>query len=212
MVTLVEDVMTRDVISVRKHAGYKDILQVMRYEGFSAFPVLDEDDKVVGVVSEDDLLAKEEFSDAGQGPGFLAGRGDRARAAALTAGELMTRPAITVHPDATVAQAARTMRAKHIKRLPVVSAGGRLVGIVSRTDVLGVYDRPDGDIRKEIEDEVIKAEFSLDKLAFSVTVTEGVVTLSGRIEREPVALSLLEAVRKVNGVVAVRDQLSYPRR
>jgi CBS domain-containing protein len=210
MATLVEDVMTRDVISVRKNAEYKDIVQILRYEGFSAFPVLDDDNRVVGVVSEDDLLVKEEYSDTG-GPGFLAGRGDRTRASALTAAGLMTRPAITVSPDATVAEAARVMHTRHVKRLPVVAVGGRLVGIVSRSDVLGVYDRPDDDIRKEIEEGVIKAEFGLDSLAFTVTVTGGVVTLAGRVEREPVALSLLQAVRQVDGVVAVREQLSYPR-
>jgi predicted transcriptional regulator len=168
--TWVEDVMTRHVISVRKGAGYKDILQVMRREHFSA------------------------------------------RAAALTAAELMTRPAITISPEASVADAARTMHAKHVKRLPVVTAAGRLVGIVSRSDILRVYDRLDDDIRKEIEEGVIKGGFCLDSLAFNVTVSGDVVTLVGQIEREPVALSLLQAVRCVDGVVAVREKLSYPRR
>jgi len=212
MVTRVEDVMTREVISVRKNAEYKDILQVMRREQFSAFPVLDDRDRVVGVVSEDDLLVKEAYSDAGRPPGFLASRGDRARAAALTAAELMTRPAITIAPEASVAEAARTMHAEHIKRLPVVTTGGRLVGIVSRSDILRVYDRPDDDIRKEIEERLVKGAFCLDNLAFHVTVADGVVTLAGQVEREPVALSLLQSVRQVDGVVAVKEKLSYPRR
>ena len=210
--TRVADVMTRDVISGRKNAGYKDLLQVMRREDFSALPVLDNNDRVVGVVSEDDLLVKEGYSDTGRGPGFLIGRGDRARAGALTAAELMTRPAITIGPEASVAEAARTMHAKHVKRLLVVTADGKLVGIVSRSDILRVYDRDDDDIRKEIEEQVIKAAFSLDNLAFNVTVAGGVVTLAGPIEREPVALSLLQAVRQVDGVVAVRERLSYPHR
>lgn len=212
MASLVDDVMTREVISVRKNAEYKEILQVMRHKHFSAFPVLDEDDRVVGVVSEDDLLVKEGYSDADHGPGFLTRHADRMRAGGLTAGELMTRPAITISPDAAVAEAARIMHAKHLKRLPVVAPGGRLVGIVSRTDILGVYDRPDEDIRREIEEQVIKATFALDSLAFDVTVTGGVVTLAGQVEREPVALSLLQAVRQVDGVVAVREKLSYPQR
>jgi CBS domain-containing protein len=212
MATLVEDVMTSDVISVRKSAEYKDIVQVMRHAHFSAFPVLDNNDRVVGVVSEDDLLVKEAYSDADDGPGFLARRGDRMRAAAMTAADLMTRPAITISPDATAAQAARVMHARHVKRLPVVTSDGRLAGIVSRTDILGVYDRPDDDIRREIEEQVIKGAFALDNLAFSVTVTGGVVTLAGQVEREPVALSLLQAARQVDGVVAVREKLSYPRR
>jgi CBS domain-containing protein len=212
MAALVDDVMTRAVISVRKSAEYKDILQVMRHEHFSAFPVLDQDDRVVGVVSEDDLLVKEEHSDAGHGPGFLARRGDRMRASALTAADLMTRPAVTISPAATVAAAARIMHAKRIRRLPVVTSGGKLVGIVSRSDLLGVYDRPDDDIRSEIEERVIKAAFGLDDLALSVTVAGGVVALAGQVEREPVALSLLQAVRQIDGVIGVRAKFSCPRR
>ena len=212
MATRVADVMTRDVISGRKNAGYKDLLQVMRREDFSALPVLDNNDRVVGVVSEDDLLVKEGYSGTGRGRGLLIGRGDRARAGALTAAELMTRPAITIGPEASVAEAARTMHARHVKRLPVVTADGKLVGIVSRSDVLRVYDRDDDDIRKEIGEQVIKAAFALDNLAFDVTVAGGVVTLAGPVEREPVAVSLLEAVGHVDGVVAVRATLSYPHR
>ena len=211
MSTLVRDVMRRDVISVRTSAKYKDILQVMRFERFSAFPVLDADDRVVGVASEDDLLVKEGYTEAGHEPGFLA-RSDRVKAAAMTAGELMTSPAITIGADATVGEAARVMHARHVKRLPVVSSSGRLIGIVSRTDLLGVYDRADDEIRREIEDKVIESAFGLDNLGFTVTVNDGVVTLAGRVEREPVAVSLLQALQQVNGVVTVKDKLSYPRR
>ena len=103
------------------------------------------------------------------------------------------------------------MHAKHVKRLPVVSKDGRLVGIVSRTDLLGVYDRPDSQIRNEIMTQLIDNEFLLDSRAFTVTVTAGVVSLRGPVDREPVGLSLLDAVRRVDGVVAVRDRLSYQR-
>jgi CBS domain-containing protein len=213
MATLVEDVMTRNVVSLRKHAQYKEIVLVMRDRKFSAFPVLDEDDRVIGVVSEDDLLVKEAYGPQGGGTPFLAHRSDRAKAAALTAAELMSRPAITIGPEASVAEAARIMHARHVKRLPVVDHdGGRLVGVVSRVDLLGVYDRPDEVIRKEILEQVIEAEFVLDSLAFEVTVTGGVVTLTGWVHSEPVALGLLAAVRQLDGVVAVRDRLSYPRR
>jgi len=209
MTTVVSDVMTRNVVSVRKHAQFKEIALVMRARQLSAFPVLDSNDKVVGVVSEDDLLVKESYQ--AEHPGFLARRGDKAKAAALTAAELMTRPAITVRPEASVAEAARLMHTKHVKRLPVVGADGKLVGVVSRVDLLGVYDRPDDDIRTEILKRVIGTGFGLDSLAFQVRVVAGVVTIAGPVEREPVALSLLDAVREVDGVVAVRDRLSYPR-
>jgi len=210
MTSLVGDVMTHNVVSVRGHAEFKEIVHVMRERRFSAFPVLGTQDEVVGVVSEDDLLVKEAFRGPGAEPGFLVRRADRAKSAGLTAAELMTKPAITIEPTATVAEAAHKMHAKHVKRLPVVTDDGKLVGIVSRTDLLGVYDRPDSDIRREILDQVIHSQFVLDSLAFTVTVVAGIVTLSGQVEREPVALSLLAAVRQVDGVVAVRDRLTYP--
>lgn len=139
MTSLVADVMTRNVVSVREYAEFKEILHVMRERQFSAFPVLDSDE------------------------------------------------------------------------LPVVTKECRLVGIVSRVDLLGVCDRADSDIRTEILHRVIDAGFTLESRAFRVTVTSGVVTLAGPVDREPVAISLLDAVRQVDGVVAVRDRLSYPR-
>lgn len=211
MTNRVGDVMTRNVVSLRKHAQFKDILHVMRERKFSAFPVLDASDKVVGVVSEDDLLVKEGYRSGEPVAGFLMRHADKAKAAGLTAAELMTRPAITIDPEATVAEAARTMHAKHVKRLPVVNDDGRLVGIVSRIDLLGVYDRADSQIRNEIVTQLIDNEFLLDSRAFTVTVTAGVVTLRGPVDREPVAHSLLDGVRRADGVVAVRDRLSYPR-
>ncbi len=212
MATRVEDVMTRNVVSLRKNAHYKEIVQVMRNRSFSAFPVLDDHDRVIGIVSEDDLLVKEAYP-APRRAGVLSRHGDRAKAGGLCAAELMHRPAITISPDATVAEAARLMHTRHVKRLPVVDGPTRrLIGIVSRADLLGVYDRPDEDITKDVLEQVIEAEFVLDRLAFEVTVSDGVVTVSGPVHSEPVALSLLAAVREVDGVVAVRDRLSYPRR
>jgi len=208
----VSDVMTRNVVAVRKDAGFKDIVQVMRSRRFSAFPVLDADDKVVGVVSEDDLLVREGFRGPGAGPTFLLRRADRVKAGGLTAANLMTTPAITIRPEADVAEAARTMHTRHVKRPPVVTADGRLVGVVSRVDLLGVYDRPDAEIQGEILKQVIESEFVLDRLAFTVTVDSGIVTLAGPVTSEAVALNLLDAVRRVAGVVAVRDRLSYPSR
>jgi CBS domain-containing protein len=185
---------------------------VMRARGFSAFPVLDDDDRVVGIVSEDDLLVREGFDGPGAGPRFLMRHADRGKSTGLTAKELMTAPAITIRPEAAVAEAARTMHTRHVKRLPVVSADGRLMGVVSRVDLLGIYDRPDADIRTEIIKRVIESDFVLDSRAFTVTVDSGVVTLTGPISSEDVALSLLDAVRQADGVIAVRDRLRYSRR
>jgi CBS domain-containing protein len=204
--------MTRNVVAVRKGAQFKDIVQVMLTRGFSAFPVLDDDDRVIGVVSEDDLLVREGLDGPGTGPRFLMRHADRSKASGLIAKELMTAPAITIRPDAVVADAARTMHTRHVKRLPVVSADGRLIGVVSRVDLLGIYDRPDTDIRTEIIKRVIESDFVLDGRAFTVTVESGVVTLAGPMSSGDVALSLLDGVKQVDGVIAVRDRLRYPRR
>jgi CBS-domain-containing membrane protein len=184
---------------------------VIRRRHVSAFPVLDQRDKVVGVVTDDDLLVKE-IDNGGCGlPHCLMSHGDKVRAAAQTAGELMTRAAVTVAPRVGLADAARLMHSWYLKRLPVVDEAGGLVGIVSRVDLLGVYDRPDEDIRTEILQRVIETDFLLDSPAFDVAVSSGVVTLSGTVPHEQLAFNLLDAVRQVGGVVAVRDRLSYPR-
>ena len=211
MATTVADVMTRDVVAVRKDAQFKDIVRVMRAGRFSALPVLDDDDRVIGVVSEDDLLVREGSRAADGGSRFLVRHGERVKAGGLAAAGLMTRPAITIRPDAGVAEAARTLHSRHLRRLPVVTGDGRIVGVVSRADLLGVYDRPDAHIRTEIVEQVIESEFVLDRLAFTVTVESGVVKLSGPVASKYVALSLLDAVRQVDGVLAVEDRLSYPR-
>jgi CBS domain-containing protein len=210
MSSRVRDVMTRNVVSVREYAEFKEILHVLRERQFSAFPVLDADDTVIGVVSEDDLLVKEARSDVQSGRPPFWSRTDRAKAVGTMAAELMTRPAITIEPDESVAEAARRMHAHHVKRLPVVTADNRLVGIVSRIDLLGVYDRPDREIAREILDEVVVGQFMLERLAFEVTVVSGVVTLRGPVADQSVALSLLGSVRQVDGVIAVRDRLRYP--
>jgi CBS-domain-containing membrane protein len=209
----VKDVMTSNVVAVREYAEYKEIIAVMRRRHVSAFPVLDDQDRVVGVVSEADLLVKEAYADRPRGsPRGLLPRHDRAKAAALTAGQLMTSPPVTVAPEATVAEAAQVMYGRRVKRLPVVDAAGRLAGIVSRVDLLRVYDRPDEEIRVEIVSQVIEHKFCLDPCAFEVTVASGVVTIAGRAESLSAAENLLDAVWDVAGVVDVRDRLSCPDR
>ena len=209
--TLVQDVMTTRVISVTEGAGYKDIVTLLRRHRVSAVPVLDAAGRVTGVVSEADLLMKQTAPALPVGAVRLAWRlRERSKASACTAAELMTSPAVTVRADADVAKAARLMRDRNVRRLPVTGADGRLVGIVSRTDVLSVYERPDEQIRDEITTCVIAGRLLLDPLDFDVTVTSGIVTIAGRVESGAVALSLLAEIRNVEGAVAVRDRLTYP--
>jgi CBS domain-containing protein len=209
MKTTVKDVMTTRVVWVRQDASFKKMAAALRENRISAFPVLDEQDKVIGVVSEADMLAKEALADPGVITGLLHHK-DLAKAGALTAGDLMTHPAVTVRPEDSVEQAARLMFNLRIKRLPVVDAGGFLAGVISRTDVLAVYDRPDEEIRAEITDDVILREFLEDPRQFAVTVRAGVVTLEGSPETAAQGHDIVRKVRHVRGVVAVRDRLSYP--
>jgi len=210
MDSLVKDVMTNEVVSVRETAEYKEIVAAMRKLHISALPVLDEEDRLVGVVSEADLLLKE----VGQGAlgGYLIStgrRGERAKAAGFTAAELMSSPALTIGPDDSVSGAARLMHDRHVKRLPVVDDEGRVVGILSRVDVLSVFARPDGEIRDEVIKN-IQGDFAFAPNQINVTVRSGVVTVSGQVESLAVARDLINALKHAEGVVGARSRLSYP--
>jgi CBS domain-containing protein len=210
MRSTVRDVMTTQVVAVRKDASFKEMVARMRDAHISAFPVIDLGGKVVGVVSEADMLNKEadQAASAGTIAGLLQFR-FHDKAAGVTAGELMTSPAVTIGPDAPVVEAARLMRDRRVKRLPVVNGTGHLIGVISRADVLSVFIRPDTEIRHEVTEEVIRGGSLVRPQGFSVTVHDGVVTLSGRPEKDQAGRDLIEAVRQIEGVVTVRDQLSY---
>jgi len=135
---------------------------------------------------------------------------DVMKAEDLTAGDLMTRPAVTVRPEYTVEDAARLMYVLRIKRLPVVDSGGRLVGMVGRADLLSVLDRSDEEIRAEIGHDIVLDEFLVDPDSFRVTVGDGVVTITGTPQTVESGHNLVTRIRHVPGVVAVRDELAYP--
>ncbi len=210
----VRDVMSTQIVAVRRGATFKEMAAKLREYRVSAFPVIDDEGKVIGVVSGADLLAKEALAD---GPAGIPGRigsivhhKEHVKAEGLTAGDLMTHPAVTVKPEETIEHAARLMYSLQVKRLPVVDAGGFLVGIVSRVDLLSVFDRPDAEIQAEITDDVILHTFLMDPALFFVSVTDGVVTLQGNPETASLGHEVVDAVRHVRGVVAVRDELVYP--
>ena len=205
----VKDVMTTEVVVVRRDTSFKELAATLRRYRVSALPVVDDAGTVIGVVSEADLLAKEALADPGVMAEVLHHK-DVRKAEGLTAGDLMTRPAVTAAPEDPVEQAARMMHFMRVKRLPVVNSGGELVGIVSRADVLAVFDRPDEDIREDIVDTMLLHEFLIDPRLFSVTVEAGVVTMEGCPETAALGHALVRKARHVPGVVAVRDRLSYP--
>jgi CBS-domain-containing membrane protein len=205
----VKDVMTTEVVAVRRETTFKEVAVTLRRYRVSALPVVDDAGRVIGVVSEADLLAKEALANPGVMAEVLRHQ-DVRKAEGLTAGDLMTRPAVTAAPGDPVEQAARMMHFMGIKRLPVVNSGGELTGIISRSDVLAVFDRPDQDIRKDIVDTILLREFRIDPRTFTVTVESGVVTMAGCPETAALGRALVRKARHAPGVVAVRDRLTYP--
>ncbi|MDT0466264.1 CBS domain-containing protein [Streptomyces gibsoniae] len=205
----VEDVMTRAVVAVGRDAPFKDIVGLMDRWKVSALPVLEGEGRVVGVVSEADLLPKEAVRESDPDRYAQARRlPEAAGAEAMTAGELMSAPAITVHPGSSLAQAARIMAQRRVKRLPVVNDEGMLEGVVSRADLLKVFLRPDNDIADEVRRDIVDVLFPAPVEPVHVMVTEGVVTLTGKVGDTaliPVALRLAHAVE---GVVDVDSHLS----
>ncbi|MFI9612905.1 CBS domain-containing protein [Streptomyces sp. NPDC052023] len=206
---IVSDVMTRPVVAVGREARFKEIVRAMGRWNVGALPVVEGEGRVVGVVSEADLLLKEEFRDrdltwAEQ----LRHLSDLAKAEALTAEELMSSPAITVRPDVTLSQAARIMAAHHVRRLPVVDGENRLQGIVSRGDLLKVFLRSDEALEEEVRRTVVSYLFPALSHTIHVKVHEGVVTLRGRVKDSSLAWVAERLARAVEGVVDVESRLS----
>jgi CBS domain-containing protein len=214
MNTFVKDVMTTNVSWVEQDTPFAAIAAALREYRVSAFPVLNEARQVIGVVSESDLLAKLALGGGENGmPGMITGilhQHQMEKARAVTAGDLMTSPAATVSPDDTVEDAAKLMYVRRVKRLAVVDADNHLAGIVSRADVLAVYDRPDVQIGEEIRTDIAVGESQADARKFDVRVTDGVVTLTGRPRTCAQGHDIVRRARHIQGVVAVRDRLDYP--
>jgi CBS domain-containing protein len=209
---LVGDLMTENVVYVPVDAEIKEIAQTLASARISAVPVLDLTDRVVGVVSESDLLAKVVI--AGDLDAFVHGvhtsrRDLRHKGEAETAAGLMSAPAITVSPTTTIVEAARRAARARVRRLPVVDVDGRLLGIIARADMIRVFLTSDADIRKAIVDEVILHESALDPTGVEVSVDGGVVTLRGELSQRSLIGSVVAATRRVAGVVAVHNCLTY---
>jgi len=207
----VQDVMTHNVVTVRFRTSYHDIVNVMAARGVSAVPVIDDMDRVLGVVSEADLLLKIEYGSEDAPRFFSWGtrRKEQAKAHGATAAELMSTPAVTVQPTASLTSAAKLLDHEHVKRLPVVNQLGRLVGIVSRRDLLSVYLRPDQTIREDIAEDVLRRVLQLDVTDVQVDVADGIAALTGTVDRKSTAQIAMHLTRAVPGVIDVVDHLSF---
>jgi CBS domain-containing protein len=207
----VADVMNRDVVVVRPQMPLKDVARVLVNRHFSGVPVVDDDGKVLGVVSEGDILAKE------RGPGGGASVFERAleferwaaKHDARDAGDAMTTPAVTIGPTRSVAQAAALMLDRGVNRLPVVDDDGRLVGIVTRADLVRAFVRDDVEIEREIRDDVLLKTLWESPDRFRVRVRGGEVTLAGKVNNADSAGALVRFVERVPGVVNVRSRITW---
>ncbi|GGN84386.1 hypothetical protein GCM10010112_63750 [Actinoplanes lobatus] len=203
--------MTQKVVSVGEDTSYRQVVDVLVGHRFSAVPVVDEAYRVVGVVSEADLLRKIEYAGAEKPRMFESRRrrGERDKAHGSTAAELMSAPAVLATANMTVTAAARLMNTEAVKRLPVVDDLGRLTGIVSRGDLLKVHLRLDDEILADIEKAVLKPFLAEDSRAVTTQVVNGVVTLTGKVERRSSAEIAIRLARQVAGVVEVYSRLDY---
>ncbi|MFJ9346410.1 CBS domain-containing protein [Streptomyces sp. NPDC101237] len=210
---LVRDVMTPTVLALRHSAAFKEIVKALHQWRVSAAPVLDDEGRVVGMVSEADLLRKEQAYDgAPVRYGRIRPEPATSKAAAVTVNGLMTAPAVTVGPDATLPEAARAMARHGVRRLPVVGPDGKLKGIVSRSDLLKVFLRTDEDIAGEIRSTIAPRLFGDPSEPLRVSVRDGVVTLAGQVEDVRLIPVAVGWVRSLDGVVAVDCELAGPRR
>jgi CBS-domain-containing membrane protein len=210
--TAVKDVMTTRVIWMEQDTPFTAIAAALGQNRVSGFPVLNQARQVIGVVSEADLLVKLALTGGEDHmPGMIGGilhHQQLGKARAITAGDLMTAPPVTVSPEDTVETAARLMYLHKVKTLPVVDAGNHLAGIVSRADVLSVFSRTDEDIHQEVTADAALSTSPADSV--DVSVQDGVVTLTGTTESSEIAHAIARRVRHIEGVVAVRDRLAYP--
>ena len=211
----VRDVMSSPVVTVRLETPLKDVARLLIDNGMSGVPVVDGDGVVVGVVSEADFLVKEQGATEvrhrrlarllGESPETIA---QLEKVGARTAGEAMTAPAVTIGPAGAIRDAAALMTGQAINRLPVV-VDGRLVGIVTRHDLLRAYLRSDEELLRVIRDDVLLKILWLDPAGFDVAVVNGEARIAGRVERRSSAEIIEATVRMVPGIVAVEANLTW---
>jgi CBS domain-containing protein len=194
---LVRDVMTHDVFVVRPETTFREVVRLIEDHHVHALPVVDEQQRVLGMVAESDLLIKEELAE-GHVRTPLQRRG-RARLTGTTAGEIMTSPAVTIDPSKTLGQAARLLHRRHVGRMPVVE-DGRLIGIVTRSDLLKVFLTSDTELLVAVQ-QAIAAVDDPPSRTISATVDDGVVVLHGSAQLRSQVVAVGDRVRRVPGIV-----------
>lgn len=206
----VGDVMTEEVITLRPNTPFHEIAALLDANDIAAAPVIDDEGAPIGVVSASDVLRHETGMPDPQGQD---GNDERAwdKARARTAGALMSSPVFTARADWTIPRAARELRRRHVKQLPVVGDHGLLTGIVSRSDLLDTFIRSDVDIRGEVERDVLGRILGLEEGTVAVEVRDGDVTLRGHVPEPRLVPVVAGLCQGVDGVVAVEAHLAAAR-
>lgn len=211
----VRDAMTTHVVTVGPDAQLKDVARILIDAGISGLPVVDDRGAVLGVVSEADFLIKGQGAQAVRHRRLArligeseATREQLAKLAARTAGEAMTGPAITIEPGRLLQQAAAVMTEHQVNRLPVAE-DGRLVGIITRADLVRAYLRSDAELARVIREDVLLRVLWLDPAGFDVDVTNGVARVRGHVERRSTAAIVEETISMVPGIVTVATDIRW---
>ncbi len=206
----VESVMTSPVVTVTPETSFQEVIRILRRKRVSGLPVVDGQGKVVGIISESDLLNKVEKRDP---DAYLLEsrrhRLDRARATALDVRSAMSTDVVTVRPDFPIALAAREMHTRGFKRLPVVDEKGRLVGIVSRGDLLTVFLRTDRQVRADVRKLLADTMAGNHAHGLKAVVASGVVELEGSFREKSRCEATVRAVTAIDGVIGVRSRMTY---
>jgi CBS domain-containing protein len=207
----VADVMTARALVARPAMPLKEAARVLAAHHISALPVLDPDDRVIGMVSERDLLSKQAHPIPERRRWWRRrrARAEIRRAGGDTVGEVMTADPITIAPQLSLAEAARRMTGHEVKHLPVVDATGALVGVVSRADLLTAFLRTDEEIREAVLTDILVHVLWADPTELDISVTDGIVTLAGTVEQRSTAEIAERLVHRLDGVVDVISTLEY---
>jgi CBS domain-containing protein len=211
----VQDVMTRQVVRVTPTTPLKEVAALLVENRISGMPVVGDGGAVVGVVSEADFLMKELGAGAVHHRPLarLLGETQETRyqlvkLAATTAAGAMTRPAVVIGPHHRLSEAAALMTGRRVNRLPVVDRG-RLVGIVTRGDLVRAYVRSDEELARTIKEEILRGVLWLDPVLFSVSVKAGLAAISGRVERRSTSEMIERSVAMLPGIVDVQCDLTW---
>jgi CBS domain-containing protein len=210
----VRDLMQADVLTTTVEASLKDVARTLVENRISGMPVCDADGRVVGVISEGDILFKEQGRPEQRSAplGWLLDGGSRTelkKATARTVGDAMTAPAVTIRPSSSATAAARLMIEQSVNRLPVVTQDDRLLGIVTRADLVRAFARQDAEIATEIQKDIVERVLWAEPSAIAISVREGEVEVAGELETSTDVEIFEQLVAKVPGVVSVQSRVTH---